>query len=500
MTMTPASSQYFAQVAGQWDTIRAGYFSEAVREAAIRRAYLRPDSIVADVGGGTGFMAAGLAPLVRQVTVSDASPEMLVVARQNLKTHTNIIYRAADGGSLPLLDESLEAAFANMYLHHVSEPLEAIREMARTLKPGGRLVITDMDTHPFTWLKEEMADVWQGFEHSQVRAWFEQAGLVNVIVDCTGQSCSTQSSCACTPDEAREANISVFVAVGTKPVVGATESVGEHYAVIAEKGGSCDCGSSSRPTTASKSETKKQSCCGSEVSQTSEGTTPAASSCCCSDEAASKIADFTTGYSTEELQAVPGEAAEISLGCGNPTTFAVLQKGEVVLDIGSGGGIDAFLAAQQVGPQGRVIGVDMTPAMLSRARHAAQKTGLANVEFRLGQAEALPVAYASVDVILSNCVINLTLDKGRVFREAFRVLKIGGRLEVSDIVTDTSFPAERIDDAAAWGACVTGALPEQEYLDLIAQAGFSEARVRRSYKAGLMDGVNIYSVQVSAKK
>jgi len=210
--------------------------------------------------------------------------------------------------------------------------------------------------------------------------------------------------------------------------------------------------------------------------------------------------NFHSGYRPDELAAIPAEAAEISLGCGNPTAMAGLKSGETVLDIGSGGGIDAFLAAREVGPQGRVIGVDMTPAMLERARRAAEQGGYANVEFRQGYAEQLPVEDGTIDVILSNCVINLTEDKGRVFREAFRALKPGGRLEVNDMVFGGAvLPAVRAS-AQGWAECISGALPEEEYLDLVAQAGFTDVAVRRSTSAGTSAGVPVYSVQVSARK
>ena len=165
-----------------------------------------------------------------------------------------------------------------------------------------------------------------------------------------------------------------------------------------------------------------------------------------------------------------------------------MQPGQVVLDIGSGGGIDVFLASQKVGPDGKAIGVDMTHSMLERARRTAEKNGLTNVEFRQGYADTLPVDDASVDWIISNCVINLTEDKGKVFREAYRALKDGGRLEVSDVVTSGSLSAAGRQSAEQWGGCVFGALPEGEYLDLIAQAGFSEVRSRRSEQAGWGDG------------
>ena len=189
MNTNNPSAEYFEKVANQWDELRSGYFTEAVRDAVIGKAYLHPEMVVADVGAGTGFVSAGLAPLVKQVFVLDGSPAMLDVGAENLAHFQNLEYRLADGLSLPLPDASLDAVFANMYLHHCPDPLAAIREMARVLRPAGRLVITDMDAHTHAWLKTEMADLWMGFERTQVRAWFEQAGLVNTIIDCTGQSC-----------------------------------------------------------------------------------------------------------------------------------------------------------------------------------------------------------------------------------------------------------------------------------------------------------------------
>jgi ubiquinone/menaquinone biosynthesis C-methylase UbiE len=478
MSMTSAAAQYFDQVASQWDQIRAGYFTEAVRQAAIQKAYLRPDMDVADVGAGTGFLSAGLAPLVRKVYALDGSAAMLEVARQNLKEFDNIVFQEAEGLSLPLPDASLDAVFANMYLHHCEDPLGAIAEMARLLRPGGRLVITDMDAHDHAWMRDEMTDVWLGFERSQVRRWFEQAGLVNTIVDCSGESCCAESGCETTPVEQRQAQINVFVAVGTKRLSGAQAAVREHYGAIADLGGSC-CSSSADSTT---------SCCSSNAELIPLEAVSGA-------EMALSI-----GYSSQDLADVPAEAAEISLGCGNPTAFASMQPGQVVLDIGSGGGIDVFLAAQKVGPGGKAIGVDMTPSMLERARRTAEKNGWTNVEFRQGYADALPVEDASVDLIISNCVINLAEDKGKVFREAYRALKNGGRLEVSDIVTSGSLSAPGRQSAEQWGGCVFGALPEQEYLDLVAQAGFSEVKSQRSTQSGEADGVRVYSAQISAQK
>ena len=490
MSMTQSSSQYFDQVAGQWDALRSGYFGEGVRQAAIARAYLRPEMTVADVGAGTGFIAAGLAPLVHKVYVLDGSPAMLDVARQNLASFSNIEFKVGDSQALPLPDGSVDAAFSNMYLHHCPDPLAAIREMVRILKPGGRLVITDMDSHPYEWLKEEMADEWMGFERDQVRAWFQTADLVNGIVDCTGQSCCAESSSPELSDaQGRSARISVFVATATRRVK-MQGAVKEAYSAAALGASSC---CSSAPGSASSS------CCSSD--QASASASASAVPCCSSKpEAPTQEVVFSTAYSPEEHAAVPAEADEISLGCGNPIALAALRPGETVLDIGSGGGMDSFLAAGRVGPTGRVIGVDMTPAMLQRARAAAARAGITNVEFHYGKAEALPVPDGSVDVILSNCVINLCEDKGLVFREAFRALRPGGRLEVSDMVTQGALPLEARQDAGEWAGCISGALPESEYLDLIAQAGFKDAAARRSVSGGELAGVLVYSVIVSARK
>ena len=479
MPMTQASNAYFERVAGQWDSIRASYFGEAVRQAAIARAYLRPEMTVADVGAGTGFIAAGLAPLVRKVYVLDGSPAMLEVARKNLVSFSNVEFLPGEALALPLPDASVDAAFANMYLHHCPDPLAAIREMVRILKPGGRLVITDMDTHPYAWLKEEMADEWMGFERDALRAWFKQADLVNVIVDSTGQSCSAESQASTLTDEqGRTAAISIFVATGTSRVR-MVNAVREAYSAVAKA---------------------SSSCCGTAASDPAAASAAAAACCSSQPDILADPVTFDTGYSPAEHAGVPPEADAISLGCGNPIALAGLRPGEVVLDIGSGGGMDSFLAAGRVGPTGRVIGVDMTPAMLERATRSAQKARIPNVEFRFGQAESLPVADGTVDVILSNCVINLCEDKGLVFREAFRVLKPGGRLEVSDVVTAGPLPLEARQDAGEWAECVSGALPEREYLDLIAQAGFTGATARRSTSSGDLAGVPVYSAIVSARK
>jgi len=210
--------------------------------------------------------------------------------------------------------------------------------------------------------------------------------------------------------------------------------------------------------------TKKEgSCC-----------SPAAS--CCGNTKIREENSRKIGYSEEELGSVP-EGANLGLGCGNPVALASLKEGETVLDLGSGPGLDCFLAANKVGLKGRVIGVDMTPEMIDKARENARKGKYENVEFRLGEIENLPVADNSIDVIISNCVINLSPNKRRVFEEAFRVLKQGGRLMVSDIVLLKKLPEVIKRNVEAYIGCLSGAIMKDEYIEVINEAGFQEVRI-----------------------
>jgi len=178
------------------------------------------------------------------------------------------------------------------------------------------------------------------------------------------------------------------------------------------------------------------------------------------------------GYTEVELTDLPDDVTNAAFGCGNPTAIAELLPGEIVLDLGSGAGIDVFLAAKKVGPTGKVIGLDMTPAMIEKATKNAEKMGLFNVEFKLGEMEAIPLVDESIDVVISNCVINLSPDKAQVFRQIFRVLKSGGRIAVSDLVLNGELPDFIKRDFEAWAGCIAGALPEIEYLQNIRDAGF----------------------------
>lgn len=227
------------------------------------------------------------------------------------------------------------------------------------------------------------------------------------------------------------------------------------------------------------------------------------SSCCgSSDDSCTSNVQL---YDSALVQGLPADVTNISLGCGDPVSIASLKPGETVLDLGSGGGIDCFLAARQVGETGYVIGVDMTPEMLMKANSNKLKMSVDNVEFRRGQIEALLVQDNMIDVIMSNCVINLSPDKQAVFSEAFRVLKPGGRISVSDIVTEGEFSPELRADSAQWAECVTGAIDVSEYTGMIKAAGFTDIQVvDKSDAEGIVErqpGMpRIFSARVTARK
>jgi len=230
------------------------------------------------------------------------------------------------------------------------------------------------------------------------------------------------------------------------------------------------------------------------------------SSSCCSSSSCGTPPQYVAwklGYSPTDIESVPEESV-LGLGCGNPVALASLKEGETVLDLGSGGGIDVFLASKKVGPQGKVIGVDMTKEMLDRAKTAALKHGYTNVEFRLGEIEVLPIEDASVDVIISNCVINLAPDKLKVFKESYRVLKSNGRLMVSDLVTEGELPEAVRRSFDAWAGCIAGALKKNDYLDKIKQAEFKNIKVvsAKPYTIDVSQKLKgkITSIQVEAHK
>ena len=265
--------------------------------------------------------------------------------------------------------------------------------------------------------------------------------------DCCGgeKSATTATATVAEPGPAAKlAPATETLAPGADP----RSVVREKYAAVAE-GGSCGCG-------------------------------------CCGAEANDEDALAALGYTAEQRAAIP-EGADLGLGCGNPIAHAELKPGETVLDLGSGGGIDCFLAAREVGATGRVIGVDMTPAMLERARANRAKVNAANVEFRLGEIEHLPVADESVDVIISNCVVNLSPDKLQVFRYALRVLKPGGRLVVSDLVLTRPLDEVLRRDVDLYVGCVAGASLKQDYLQLMRDAGFQDVAIveEHGYSVGI---------------
>lgn len=249
------------------------------------------------------------------------------------------------------------------------------------------------------------------------------------------------------------------------------QTIRDKYGKVAQTAGSCcACGPSS--------------CCG-----TGDALTP---------EAISTI----VGYSREQISSAP-DSSNLGLGCGNPHAIASLKEGETVLDLGSGGGFDCFLAARAVGETGHVIGVDMTPEMVSRARQNATKAGFKNVEFRLGEIEYLPVADNSVDVIISNCVINLSPEKSRVFREAIRVLRPGGRLAISDIVAKAQLPAEIREDLKLLTGCIAGASQIDELEYMLRDAGFIDVHIEpkdksREFIRDWAPGINVEDYVVSA--
>lgn len=396
---------------------------------ALERAYLRPEMQAAVLG------------------LENLSPELSERVAQLHELPLTPGLR-----ELPLPYASLDVLFADLeLLPGASDPMAAVQELARLLRPGGRLVL--------------LAQA-QYLAAGQVRGWMEQAGLVNrLLFDPLGQP-------------ARTAGETVQLAVGTRAVEDVHTAVRQGYGARAE--GIPDSSLATSPDS------------------------PAAGSCCapggCDCTSGGVVSLTDIGYTPMQLMDAPPEAAEIALGCGNPTAFAGLRAGEVVLDVGSGGGLDSLLAAKAVGPGGQVIGVDMTPAMLERARRAAANAGVTWAEYRQGQAEALPVDGDSVDVTLSNCVINLAPDKGVVFDEIFRVLKPGGRLEISDMVAAGALPAALGADPSQWAGCVAGALPEGEYVSLVEQAGFTDIRLQRSPAGENYGGVPVYSLAVSARK
>ena len=265
---------------------------------------------------------------------------------------------------------------------------------------------------------------------------------------CGGEKAASPTTTVLEPRPYTSPSLPVQAAETLAPGADPRSVVREKYAAVAD-GGSCGCG-------------------------------------CCGAEGGDEAALAALGYTAEQRAAIP-EGADLGLGCGNPIAHAALRAGETVLDLGSGAGIDCFLAAREVGPKGHVIGVDMTPAMLERARANRAKVNATNVEFRLGEIEHLPVADASVDAIISNCVVNLSPDKLQVFREALRVLKPGGRLVVSDLVLTRPLGEKLQRDVGLYVGCVAGASLKEDYLQLMRDAGFHDVAIvqEQGYSVGM---------------
>lgn len=205
------SNVYFAEVADQWDDLRTGFFTAAMRDAAIVKADLPETAVIADVGTGTGFVLQGLVGKAAHLVGFDESPEMLAVARRNLAGYDHIEFYEADGTKLPTVSNRFDAVFANMYLHHAPDPAAAIAEITRILKPGGKLIITDLDSHTQEWMREAMADRWLGFAREDIRHWYEIAGLTAIDIDCA------EGTCDCTVPGGDDIALSIFVAIAQKP-------------------------------------------------------------------------------------------------------------------------------------------------------------------------------------------------------------------------------------------------------------------------------------------
>ena len=239
-----------------------------------------------------------------------------------------------------------------------------------------------------------------------------------------------------------------------------------------------------------------------EIAQGDAAVQKAVSSCCGGGECGSAaVVDMSLGYDDAARASIP-EGADLGLGCGTPAGFAALREGMTVLDLGSGAGIDCFVASKHVGPGGKVIGVDMTDAMINKANENKAKVNASNVEFRLGEIESLPVDTGTVDRVISNCVINLVPDKEAAFREIYRVLKKGGSFTVSDIVIDGTVTETERKDASLWAGCISGAIDRKEYLAIINKTGFSDVKVasEKKYDYKLASGAAMFSITISGTK
>lgn len=427
-------------------SVPVGENTDGLVDVIIRKAYLRPEYAVLLSGEVSGELLRAAAARVYKVYLMVDHGESSGKGLPEISGLTNVetLLPAEIEEQIP--EESMDAVIAAVSAGNSAAPLNFIKTLSALLRPAGRLVLHFPASIPASWKQDE----------NQLRTMLQKAGLVNTLV-------------------LNEPLLKYpWIGIGAKNVEGARSNVRKRYQSLAEGSSCCD--------------DTGPSCCGSP------------SNCCCSADEMDSTVSFNTGYAIEDIQPLPEESANLTLGCGNPIARANLQPGEHVLDIGSGAGIDVFLAARVVGEKGWVVGVDMTPAMLERARLAASKGKFTNVEFKQGHAESLPLENNTFDVVISNCVINLCEDKGRVFGEIFRVLRSGGRMVISDIVTDGDLPLEARLEAAGWAACISGALPHAEYLDLMRQAGFVVADTQLGISGGTLGDTRVYSLEITAVK
>jgi len=426
-------------------------------ELIIHKTYLRPEYAVLLSGGVSDDLLRQAAAQTYKVflVADDAETCNEKIQRSGRLANVEGLQPAEVESQIPL--ESMDAVIAVIGPESGTQPLPFMKTMAALLRPAGRLVLVVNDPRPDEWKLDD----------SRLKTLMRKAELVNSLV----KSIPVKNSNAAVPEKSFHDSL---LLVGSKEVAGVRSNVRERYQSLAEGSSCCD--------------DSESSCCGSP------------SSCCCNSDEMDSTVTFNTGYAIEDIQPLPEESASLTLGCGNPIARANLKPGEKVLDIGSGAGTDVFLAARIVGEKGKAVGVDMTPAMLERARLAASKGQFSNVEFKMGHAEALPLDDNTFDAVISNCVINLCEDKGKVFEEIYRVLHSGGRMVISDIVTDGDLPLEARLEAAGWAACLSGALPRTEYLDLLKQAGFSIEVVQQGISGGTLGDTRVYSLEITARK
>jgi ubiquinone/menaquinone biosynthesis C-methylase UbiE len=487
-----SSKQYFEAVATEWDTLRESFFSERVREKAFAAAGLRAGTRAVDVGAGTGFVTEGLLARGVRVVAVDESPAMLAELAAKLgaqyqvgklggtlEERGELELREGVATALPLGDGEMDYAFGNMVLHHVEDPAAALRELARVVRPGGAVVISDLDAHDHAFLRDEHHDRWMGFARADLRRWLAEAGLDEVTVAGTEETCCATSCCG-----GERAAVSVFVAVGRKP--GAVETAGERSAATGQ-GAPALRGDADAPLPPEELREQVRERYAAAARGVAAGG-PADCGCGCGEQAALEAVTRDL-YRNDETAGIAGTAVQASLGCGNPVALAELHAGETVLDLGSGGGLDVLLSARRVGPTGKAYGVDMTDEMLALARRNQAESGIENAEFLKGHLEDVPLPDASVDVVLSNCVVNLSPDKDRVLAEAFRVLKPGGRLAIADVVVEGTFPAPLRRVLELWSGCIAGALEVEDYRARLVRAGFVDAdlEITRVYGPELLD-------------